>query len=296
MAVGRLHWRRSETGKKQVPRLLGALTVLIVTAVGMDGVAYDLGLIDANALSTQKNRWVILDARPQSAWRVAHLPHALSFSWEDYTRTDAQKIPYRIWPPSELAAALGAMGIDERTPVVVYGDADTSWGGEGWVCWALIWLGHQGPIRLLDGGVGGWQRAGLAMNGADGDQRHPRTTYHVQLRAEVSITAKEVATLNDNQVLVDTRSNWEWFTGHLPAAVHLPWESLFHGKDRRPIGALAYRSELQECGIKETDTLVFYCTGGIRSAYAWVIHRLYETSAAKNFEGGTEAWEQIPSR
>ena len=252
--------------------------------------------MDVNTLASQIDRWVILDARPRSVWRAAHLPHALSFSWEDYTRTDAQKIPYRIWPAEELAAALGSMGICELTPVVVVGDADTSWGGEGWVCWALIWLGHQGPIRLLDGGVAAWQRAELAMNGKDDDRRRLPTKYHVRLRAEVNATADEVAIPDGNRVLVDTRSNWEWIKGHLPGAVHLPWESLFHGKDRRPIGALAYRSELQECGIKETDTLVFYCTGGIRSAYAWVIHQLYETSEAKNFEGGTEAWARHPTR
>lgn len=38
--------------------------------------------------------------------------------------------------------------------------------------------------------------------------------------------------------------------------------------------------------------LVFYCTGGVRSAYAWLIHQLCGSLPASNFEGGTEAWKQ----
>lgn len=281
---------------KRIARLLGALTVLIVTAVGMDAFAYDLGLIEVSALAPRKDQWVILDARPPSIYRRAHLPGALPFSWEDHTRIDSQKIPYRIRSANEIAVVLGALGIDEQTKVVVYGDADTSWGGEGWVCWTLTWMGHRGPIRLLAGGVQAWRQAGLAMVDTRVDKQPIPTEYHFRLRAEVNITAKAVSAVADNQVLVDTRSLPEWFMGHLPAAVHLPWSKLYLGKDRRPIEAEVYAGLLQKRGIKSTDELIFYCTGGVRSAYAWLIHQLYGTSPAKNFEGGTEAWNRLQAR
>ena len=124
-------------------------------------LAHDVGLIEPRALARNPAAWVVLDARPKSQWQAGHIPGARSFSWEDYTGTDGKGIPYKVRPPREMAEGLGAMGIDEKTPVTVYGDADKSWGGEGWTVWVLAWLGQKGPIRLLDGGIQEWRAGGI---------------------------------------------------------------------------------------------------------------------------------------
>ena len=124
---------------------------------------YDLALIEPATLNHNLSDWIVLDARPKTEWQTSHIQGAMSFSWEDYTSTDKKNIPYRVWSPEKIAAVLGKMGIDENSPVVVYGDANTSWGGEGWVCWVLTWLGHQGPIRLLAGGVQAWENHGFPV-------------------------------------------------------------------------------------------------------------------------------------
>jgi thiosulfate/3-mercaptopyruvate sulfurtransferase len=38
--------------------------------------------------------------------------------------------------------------------------------------------------------------------------------------------------------------------------------------------------------------VVYYCAGGIRSGYAWLIHHLAGLPEAVNFEGGMEEWGQ----
>ncbi len=141
------------------------------------GLASDIGLIEPYSLKQNAKSWVILDARPRSEWASGHIPGALSFSWEDYTRTDENGVPYRVWPPQLLASALGKMGIDENTPVVVYGDADKSWGGEGWDCWVLSWLGHKGPIRLLNGGIQAWRSNNFTITSGN-DKRQPRSVRY----------------------------------------------------------------------------------------------------------------------
>jgi thiosulfate/3-mercaptopyruvate sulfurtransferase len=124
----------------------------------------------------------------------------------------------------------------------------------------------------------------------------PQSVYQVQLREEVTITTRQLATRGPNQILIDTRSTLEWLTGHLSGAVHLPWTTLYEGKDRHPIDAATYSRLLVKRNIKKTDELIFYCTGGVRSAYAWVIHQLDRPSPARNYEGGTEAWERLGTR
>ena len=124
--------------------------------------AFDLGRVTVDKAAGLKG-WVILDARPLKNIQDGHLPGALPFCWETYTRTDDHGVKYRTLPPGQLAQALGAMGVSHTDPILVYGDADSSWGGEGWVVWVLALLGHQGPVRFLDGGVNAWQAKGLVL-------------------------------------------------------------------------------------------------------------------------------------
>jgi thiosulfate/3-mercaptopyruvate sulfurtransferase len=56
------------------------------------------------------------------------------------------------------------MGISEGSTIVVYGDADSSWGGEGWVLWVLDYLGHKGKLLLLNGGIRAWVKEGFPLN------------------------------------------------------------------------------------------------------------------------------------
>ena len=253
--------------------------------------AYDLGLIEPQVLHHDSYSWVILDARPGSQWLDGHLPEARSFCWEDYTGTDDKKIPYRVWPPEKMAKALGQMGIDENTPVIVYGDADKSWGGEGWTCWVLTWLGHQGPIRLLNGGIQAWKSNDFPLVEGGAAGKATPLGYKIKIRAEVGITTEELQKQGANLLLIDNRSTFEWLKGRLPDATHIRWTKFFTGKDRRPIDPNVMRRLMKQHGIPNGKPVVYYCTGGIRSAYAWLLHELSGLAPARNYEGGTEAWK-----
>jgi thiosulfate/3-mercaptopyruvate sulfurtransferase len=65
--------------------------------------------------------------------------------------------------PDVLEAALRACGIDDDDEVVVY-DQDTSLAaGRAW--WVLRWAAHP-QVRVLDGGLAAWRRAGLPVTDA----------------------------------------------------------------------------------------------------------------------------------
>lgn len=252
--------------------------------------ANDLGLINAAALKGSAAKWVVLDARPKVEWAAAHIPGALSFSWDNYTRTDSKGVQYSSFPPQELAAALAGMGIDENTPLVIYGDADKSWGGEGYDVWLFTWLGHKGPIRLLNGGSQAWRAAGLPLvKGAE--QPLPRKArYQVQLKPQSIATTEDLQSAKGAYTLVDVRSTFEWFRGRIPGAVHIPWDDFHTGKERRPLAAAELKQLLAKHGVDLSKPVVYYCLGGIRSGYAWTAHQLAGLPAARNYKGGWEAW------
>ncbi len=255
--------------------------------------ALDLGLIEPDVLNRNLDSYVILDARPKSEWSAGHIPGALSFSWEDYTRTDEKGVPYRVWPAQELAKALGKMGISERAAVVVYGDADKSWGGEGWDCWVLSWLGHRGPIRLLAGGIQSWRNNRfLTMSGAVKITAKP-VQYKFKTNAQIDISPSEIEQQRANIVLIDTRSTLERIKGRIPDSVHIEWKDFYTGKDKRPLQPEAVKKLLRDNGVDTRKEIVYYCTGGIRSAYAWLVHQLAGIPTARNYEGGYEEWSRL---
>ena len=271
------------------------IAALYFSTVLSPSVAYtetvNIGMIEVHELLRQPSQWVVLDARPVKNWKAGHIPDAISFDWHDYTRQTESEIKHSLIPAEDIASALGKMGIDEYTQLVVYGDADTSEGGEGWACWVLSWLGHKGSIRLLQGGIQAWQAENLKLS-QHIDNNLTKTKYSITLREELNVSAANLKSNLDKIVLVDNRSIFEWFWGRLPDAVHLPWNSLYRGNNHRLIAPGEYQSLMRKKGIDPDKKVVFYCSAGVRSAYAWTAHRLSGYSNAVNFSGGMEEWKK----
>ena len=265
------------------------LMCLMLISTTQYASAFSLQRLDVQRGSQQLQDLAILDARPLAQYQQGHIAGAHPLSWEDYTRPDSNGVNYRIVPVNELTDALGRMGISATTAVLIYGDADTSWGGEGWAAWLLAWLGHQGPVYILDGGIQAWQSAKLPL--VTTAPQATATVYQPSLQPQLLISAEEIDAKKDDITLVDTRNYWmEWLPGHLPNAIHLDWKELFDGDNKRAIDAAALKKLLGEKGVDLSKPVVYYCTGGIRSGYAWMVHELAGLPSAINFEGGTEEW------
>ncbi len=283
--------RIAEAKPSLLMTLLSGLTVLMVSLTPVCRAA-DLGIMDAAALKGNTQKWVILDSRPKADWEAGHLPGAIPFFWDSYTRTDAKGVKYSSFPPQELAAALAGLGVDEKTPLMVYGDADSSWGSEGYTLWLLTWLGHKGPIRLLSGGIQSWRGQNLPLIRGAEKPAAPKARYLVELKPQCLATTEDIQRVKGGYTLVDTRSTFEWLKGRIPGAIHIPWEDFYTGKDRHPLTAPELKKLLAGHDVDLTKPVVYYCLGGVRSAYAWTVHQLAGLPDARNYKGSWAAWEK----
>lgn len=272
--------------------LLSALliTVAIIISCATVTMAADLGLIDAADLKSNPVKWIILDARPRADWEAGHLPGAIPFAWDSYTRTDARGVKYSSFPPQELASALAGLGIDEKSPLVVYGDADKSWGGEGYNVWLFSWLGHKGPIRLLNGGIQSWRARNLPLSKGAEKPAAKKARYQLDLKPWLIVATEDVQNNKGAFTMVDVRSTFEWLKGRIPGAVHIPWDDFYTGKDRQPLPAAELKKLLAKHGVDPAKPIVYYCLGGVRSAYAWTVHQLAGLPQARNYKGSWAAW------
>jgi len=269
--------------------LLVAAAIIVSSSMAM---AADLGLIDAAALKNTTTKYVILDARPRGDWEAGHIPGAIPFFWDNYTRTDAKGIKYSSFPPQELAQALAGLGIDEKSPLLVYGDADKSWGSEGYDVWLFSWLGHKGPIRLLNGGIQAWRAQNLPLVKGSEKAAPRKARYQVDLKPQYIVSTEDVQKGKGFYTLVDVRSTFEWIKGRIPGAVHIPWEDFYTGKEHRPLSPAELKKLLAKHGVDTTRPVVYYCLGGVRSAYAWTVHQLAGLPEARNYKGSWAAWEK----
>lgn len=272
------------------------ISVLLIAAAAVIAcssfaTAANLGLIDAAALKGNSAKWVILDARPKADWESGHIPGAIQFSWDNYTRTD-RGVKFSSFPPQELAVALAGLGIDEKTSVVVYGDADKSWGSEGYDVWLLSWLGHKGPVRLLNGGIQAWRNQNLPLARGAEKPVAKKARYLVDLKPRYIVSTEEVQRGKGAFVLVDVRSTFEWIKGRIPGAIHIPWEDFYTGKDHHPLPPAEVKKLLAKHGVDTSRPVVFYCLGGVRSAYAWMTSQLAGLPDARNYKGSWAAWEK----
>jgi thiosulfate/3-mercaptopyruvate sulfurtransferase len=276
-----------------------ALVLFIFFFASLSGVcrslALDTAILEPSQLHKDMREWTVLDTRPRKDFERGHIPGALLFSWEDHVQADSTGSSYRFPNPERLAATLGRMGIQETMPVVIYGDADKSWGGEGWGVWVLSWLGHKGPIRLLNGGIQSWQKKGYPVQSMPATEPLQPQHYSVTLRTDLNIQAAQLDEKGGSWTVIDTRSSFEWLTGHLPNAVHIPWTEFYTGRERRPLSREALMQLLAEHGVDPGKPVVFYCTAGVRSSYAWTVYTL-SGLPARNYSRGISDWKEYSAK
>lgn len=191
----------------------------------------------------------------------------------------------------QFSAAMGALGVSDKSRVVLYDDNGSVWAARVW--WMLRWIGFD-SVALLDGGLGAWNAASLPLSTEPVSR--PAQKLTVSLRPEVIADRDEVfaAIGNDQVQIVDALPEshyrgemvmYEW-PGHIPGASNTPSSSLVNESGHyRPGEELATLFT----GSPANRTIT-YCGGGIAaSSNAFILTRLGFTDVAV-YMGSLQEW------
>jgi thiosulfate/3-mercaptopyruvate sulfurtransferase len=254
-------------------------------------------LVTPDALASELNgpsrALLLLDARGAEAFAAGHLPDAVSLDvWGfSLTNTDPAPLDAFFWM---IEHVLALRGVTMDVPVVVY--SDTSDARAARVFWFLEYFGHP-DVRILDGGVTAWMRAG-----------HPLVTTAsspVSSNWTGQRVAERVATWRDvrdrirrqDAVIVDTRSDGEYFGTHvraarggaIPGATHVEWTNNLTAE-----GTFKPAKELQAvydaAGIRRDSEVITYCQGGYRAAHTYLALRLLGYPRVRSYVGSWKEW------
>jgi len=203
---------------------------------------------------------------------------------------------FKLPPPEQFSAAMGALGIGSDSRVVLYTTDEPDFAARVW--WMLRWAGFD-EVALLDGGLQAWKAEGRALSSEPADR--PAKQFTGTFRPEVIADRDQVfaATENGNVNIVDAlpdahyRGDFSMYgqPGHIPGATNMPSSDLLDEEGY-------YRSfdelDMMHDGDRNTPVIT-YCGGGVAaSSVAFTMHRLGFTDVAV-YIGSLQEWAADPA-
>lgn len=248
-------------------------------------------VVDANWLAERlaDSDLQLVDAREQSSFEESRIPGAIHVRPEQLAQAQGG-VPSQVAPPAVAENVLGAAGLRNDVPVVVYGAPPEF--DPARVVWALRYYGH-GDVRYLDGGYAAWVQGGGEVD--DAPPVVAPTNYEIgAVDAGMRVTSDFILNALGNPPyampaiqLVDARSAQEYEAGKIPTARLVPWSSNLDGGFLKSIDALrAIHGELDP-----PATTVTYCQTGWRGSVAWLVLEYLGYEDVRLYDGSWAQWD-----
>ncbi len=243
-------------------------------------------------------RWALGRDDGHEQYLTAHVPGAVYVDLD--TELAAMPSPQEGRHPlpavADLEVAARRWGVREDRPVVVYDDVGGTSAARAW--WLLRWAGLT-QVRLLDGGIGGWQRAGLPVEA--GSVTPEPGDVVLTTGALPTITADDAAGWSGP--LLDARARPRFLgevepvdprAGHIPGAVSAPTtDNLTEEGAFLPDEAL--RERFRGLGAATGAPVAVYCGSGVTAAHEVAALAAVGVEAAL-YPGSWSQWSNDPGR
>jgi thiosulfate/3-mercaptopyruvate sulfurtransferase len=268
-------------------------------------------LIDVPTLAANLDHpdWAVFDcrfdlAKPEAgraAYAEGHIPGARFADLEADLSGPVTPASGRhpLPDPDQLAARLGAWGVDRMVQVVVY-DADIgAYAARLW--WLLRWLGHD-AVALLDGGLRAWTEAGGALTTALPERAPRRFTAEVDSRLEVPIAALRAG---GQGPLIDARTAERFrgeaepidpVAGRIPGAVNLPLAGNLDPRGRFLPAAELRARYAATLGAAAPEGAIHYCGSGVSACHNVLAMEHAGLHGSRLYVGSWSEWIRDPSR
>ena len=262
-------------------------------------------LVDAATLREELGSVAVLDVRWMlgrddglEQYRAGHVPGAAYVDLEaDLADPPGAGGRHPLPEVRRFGAAMRAAGVPAARPVVVYDD----WGARSAArCWWL--LRHHGhpDVRVLDGGWGAWQAAGLPAE--TGDPSVPTGDFVPDGPSLPVVDAATVGRVAEEGVLLDARAPERYrgevepvdpVAGHIPGARNVPTGANLDGDGRfRPAAELR---EVYAAALASGGPVAVYCGSGVTATHDLLALEMLGVRAAL-YPGSWSEWVTDPAR
>lgn len=236
----------------------------------------ELGLIDAR----------VSDPRLPMGYRAGHIPGAIAFDLNRDMYEPGMGMP-RMKSPETIAAILGGRGVSNDATLVVYDEGTGPLTGTSY--WLFKYLGHD-DVRVLDGGWHAWRQA----NGETTKEIPQRPPAQYAARTDDShFGSAEWIQANagrNDLLLLDARTDSEYYMGHIPGAVNLSFDEAIDVATQKLKSPEALRALFENVGVTPDKEVVVYCGSGSRSAHSYLVLKSLGYPRVRNYKGSMMDW------
>jgi thiosulfate/3-mercaptopyruvate sulfurtransferase len=216
----------------------------------------------------------------------AHIPGAVFLDHHSLSREDTE-LMFMLPGEAELADKIGAIGIGNDNPVVVYSTEMIGWATRIW--WLLRYAGHRN-VRVLNGGLAAWH--GLLE---EGENSFEPASFNPSLSPDMFATREEVMdSLKEGSACVVNALTPEIYRGE----TGLPYDGHISGSVNHPLmelmdgASLKSDEELKEifAGKDTGDRMITYCGGGIAATVNACAAKLAGIEDVAVYDGSMSEW------
>jgi thiosulfate/3-mercaptopyruvate sulfurtransferase len=226
---------------------------------------------------------------------AAHIPGAVFFDI-DAIADHSSALPHMLPSATELARAVGRLGIGDGDTIVVYDGAGL--GGAPRVWWTLRTFGAA-QVFILDGGLPRWQAEGRPVE--SGEVARPARTFNATFNAAAVAGLAEVRrALADGSAQVLDARPVERFrgeapeprpgvrSGHMPGAINVPVTSLI--ENGRLIPPQRIEQVLTAAGVDLSQPIITSCGSGVTAATLWLALDAVGREPGALYDGSWSEW------
>ncbi|MET0806802.1 MAG: rhodanese-like domain-containing protein [Lacisediminihabitans sp.] len=238
-------------------------------------------------------------------WLAGHIPGSqyvdVAVDFSDTDTDTGASLHYTHPTPQAIADRLAELGVGPTDAVVVYDSTGGLFAARLW--YLLTWIGVD--ARVLDGGFGAWQAAGLPVETGESPAAASVPSWPAAAVREAWVSKDELVQRSetDARPLVcglpagsfdGSHPSRYARRGHIPGSVNVSSRDLFAAD-----GTVRGESELREAyvaeGVTGEEEVLLYCGGGISAAANAITLAELGVTAVRIYDGSLEEWAADPS-
>lgn len=292
---------------KRLPLLVSLFVILSIiascaprteTPLATPKINFTSILVEPNWLTQplSAGELVIIDVRPQSEYKLGHIPGAANLPISQIT--DA-KNPVRgmLFPKEQFEGVMRAMGVNQDSTVVIYDVGNTP--NTARLFWALHYFGFE-RIAIMNGGFAQWRKQGLPVDTKEPSKspgnfvavanplRIADKAYVKQSLGKTGVVILDVRTLEEYEGSIKSAQR----VGHIPGAINLDWvNNLTMVEGVAKMKPAIELSKLYEgLGVTTDKEIIVHCQTGVRASQTYFTLRYLGYGQVRVYDGSWEEW------